>query len=94
MLKEFVGLETWAYLRDDNGKHKKAKGTKKFVVERGLMFKNYKFCQSNNETILKSQQRFKSGDHNVYTEQINKIVLSGSDNKRSQTFDKKYSLSI
>ena len=58
------------------------------------MFKNYKFCQSNNETILKSQQRFKSGDHNVYTEQINKIVLSGSDNKRSQTFDKKYSLSI
>ena len=38
------------------------------------MFKNYKYCQSSNEIILKSQQRFKSGDHNVYTEQINKIV--------------------
>ena len=95
-MKKFVGLgaKTWAYLRDDNGKHKKAKGTKKCVIKTGLMFKNYKYCQSNNEIILKSQQRFKSGDHNVYTEQINKIVLSGSDNNRLQTFDKKYDMSI
>ena len=42
----------------------------------------------NDKTILKSQQRFKSDYHNVYTEQINKIALSSNDDKRLQTFDK------
>ena len=52
------------------------------------MFKNYKDCQSNDEIILKSKQQFKSGFHNVYTEQIHKISLSSNDDKRLQTFDK------
>ena len=51
------------------------------------MFKNYKDCNFNNKTIRKSQQRFKSDHHNVYTEQINKIALSNNDDKRLQTFD-------
>ena len=38
--------------------------------------------------ILKSQQRFESDYHNVYTEQINKISLCSNDDKRLQTFDK------
>ena len=42
----------------------------------------------NDKIISKSKQRFKSDCHNVYTEQINKIVLSSNDDKRSQTFDK------
>ena len=40
----------------------------------------------NNKAILKSQQRFKSEAHNVYTEEINKIALSSSDDKRLQTY--------
>ena len=40
------------------------------------MFENYKDCLFNDKTILKSQQRFKSNYHNVYTEQINKIALN------------------
>ena len=51
------------------------------------MFENYIDCLLNNKIILKSQQRFKS-DHNVYTEQINKIALSSNDDKRLKTFDK------
>ena len=43
---------------------------------------------SDNKTILKSQVRFKSDHHNVYTEEVNKIALNGNDNKRSQNFDK------
>ena len=39
------------------------------------MFKKYKDCQSDNETKLKSQQKFKSDYHNVYTKEINKIAL-------------------
>ena len=53
-----------------------------------LKVNNYKDCLLNNEIILKSQQRFKSEVHNVYTEEINKIALSSNDDKRLQTFDR------
>ena len=54
-MTEFVGLraKTYVYLIDDDCEHKKAKGTKKCVIKRKLMFKNYKDCQSNNKIILK-----------------------------------------
>ena len=42
----------------------------------------------NGEVILKSQQRFKSDHHKVYTEEVNKIALSSDDDKRLQTFDR------
>ena len=73
---------------DDDSEHKKAKGTKKCVIKRGLMVKNYKDCIFNDKTMIKTQQRFKSDHHDVYTEQINKIALSSDDDKRLQTFDK------
>ena len=60
---------------NDDSEYKKAKGTKKCVIKRRLTFENDKDCQSNNEIILKLQQRFKSDYHNVYNEQINKIAL-------------------
>ena len=37
---------------------------------------------------IKSQQRFKSERHDVYTEEINKIPLTSNDDKRLQTFDR------
>ena len=42
----------------------------------------------NNENVYRSQKRFKSDYHKVYTEEINKIALSSNDDKRLQTFDK------
>ena len=68
-------------------KSKKAKGTKKCIIKRRLMFENYKDSLFNNKTILKSQLRFKSDHHNVYTEEVNKIALNSND-KRLQTFDR------
>ena len=35
-----------------------------------------------NKLILKTQQRFKSERHNVFTEESNKIALSSNDDKR------------
>ena len=52
------------------------------------MFENYTDCLFNDKIILKSQQRFKSDHHKVYTEEVNKITLSSDDDKRLQTFDK------
>ena len=90
IMKEFVALrsKTYAYLMDDDSEKKKAKGTKKCVIKRELMFENYKDCLFNGEVILKSQQRFKSDHHKVYTEEVNKIALSSDDDKRLQTFDR------
>ena len=39
------------------------------------MFGNYTDCLCNNKIILKSQQRFKNYNHDVYTEEI-KVALS------------------
>ena len=36
----------------------------------------------NNGLILKSEQRFRSVKHNVFTEVVNKIALSTNDDKR------------
>ena len=48
---------------------------------------NYTDCLFNDKIILKSQKRFKSYLHEVYTEEVNKIALSSNDDKRLQTFD-------
>ena len=90
IMKEFVVLraKAYAYLMEDGSEHKKAKGTKKCLIKRELMFENYKDSLLNNKIILKSQQRFKSDHHRVYTEEVNKIALSSNDDKRIQTFDK------
>ena len=52
---------------DDVGSDKEAKETNTSVIKRRLKFNDYKNCLLNNEIILKSQQRFKSETHNVYT---------------------------
>ena len=80
--------KTYTYLMDDDTEHKKTKGTKEYTIKRRLMFENYKDSLFNDKTILRSQLRFKSDLHNVYTEKVNKIALSSNDNKKLQTFDR------
>ena len=89
--------KTFAYLingynNDDYDKekikNKKAKELKKSLIKRKTKFENYTDCLFNDKIILKSQQRFKSYNHDVYTEEVNKIALSSNDDKRLQTFDR------
>ena len=89
-MTKFVDLrsKTYAYLIYDFEEIKKNKGVKMCVVETELKFNYYKDCLFNNKVILKSQQRFKSEGHSVYTEEVNKIVLSSKDDKRVWTSDK------
>ena len=44
--------KTYPYLIDDDSEYKKAKGTKKCVIKRELMFKNYTYCLLNNKPII------------------------------------------
>ena len=88
IMKEFCALRVkiYSYLMDDGSEVKKSKGTKKCIIIRETMFKNYKNCLFNGEVILKAQQRFKSDHHKLYTEEVNKISLSSDDDKRVTTY--------
>ena len=90
IITEFVTLrrKTYSYLTDNGKEDKKAKGTKNCIIKRMIKFNDYKKCLLNDEVILKSQQRFISKKHNVYTENINKIALSNDDDKRIVSSDK------
>ena len=57
-------------------------------IKRRIKFKDYKDSVIENKTILRSQLRFKSDLHIVYTEEVNKIAISSNDDKRLQTYDK------
>ena len=90
IITEFVTLrpKTYYFLTDDGKEDKKAKGTKKCVIKKMIKFNDYKKCLLNDEVIFKSQQRFISKKHDVYTENVNKIALSSNDDKRIVSSDK------
>ena len=90
IITEFVTLrpKTYSYLTEDGKEDKKAKGTKKCVIKKMIKFNDYKKCLLNDEVIFKSQQKFISKKHDVYTENINKIALSSNDDKRIVSSDK------
>ena len=79
--------KTYSFLADKNKERKKTKGTRKCVTKNELTFKNYEESVLRNKTIIKSQLRFRSDHHNVYTEEVNKIAINPNDDKRRQTFD-------
>ena len=89
IIAEFVALrgKTSPYLDDGGNEHKKYKGTKKCVIKQKLMFQNFKDCLLTNKTVYRLQERSKSYNHDVDTEEVNKIALSNNDDKRIQTFD-------
>ena len=91
IITEFTALrpKTYSYLTDNDQIDKKTKGTKKCVINKVIKFNDYKKCLLNDEVILKSQQRFISKKHDVYTENVNKIALSNDDDdKRVLSNDK------
>ena len=59
IMKEFCArrAKTYSYLMDDDSETKKAKGTKKCVIKREIIFENYTDCLFNDKIILKSQRR-------------------------------------
>ena len=74
--------KTYSYLTDNDKIDKKAKGTKKCVINKMIKFNEYKKCLLNDEVILKSQQIFTSKKHDVYIENVNKIALSNDDDDK------------
>ena len=94
IMAEFFALraKTYSYLDYEGKEEKKAKGTKKSVVQRKIKFDDYKTCLFNNNQVLRSKEVFKSSMiyifDDIYTLRRNKIALSSNDEKRLQTYDK------
>ena len=65
-------------------KRKEAKGTEKCVIKGRVKFKDYCDSLFKNKNILRSQQRFKSDHHTIYTKEVNKTAISSDDDKRLQ----------
>ena len=87
---EFCALraKTYSVLLNDDTEKKRVKDTKKCIIQRKILFEHSKDCLFNDKAVIKSQLRFKSDYHDVYTEEVNKIALSSNDDRRIPTFDK------
>ena len=84
IIKEFVGLRAklYSFKMDEGGESKKCKGVKKQVVESSISHEDYKTCLTTGKEQLRKQNILRSYDHEVYTEEVNKIALSAQDDKR------------
>ena len=86
IMNEFSALraKTYTFNLGNNHEVKKAKGTKKCVIENQLTFKDYINVLFNKVPMIKSQFGFRSRNYEIHTKKINKIALSSNDNKRIQ----------
>ena len=83
-IKEFVGLRAklYSFIIEDGEENKKCKGVKKQVVKESITHEDYKTCLLTGKETLRKQNILRSYDHEVYTEEVNKIALSAADDKR------------
>ena len=83
-IKEFVGLRAklYSYKMDKGEESKKCKGVKKRVVEKSITHEDYKTCLLTGKEQLRKMNIIRSYDHEVYTEEVNKVALSAEDDKR------------
>ena len=83
-IKEFVGLRAklYSYKMFEGEESKKCKGIKKQVVERSITHEDYKTCLLTGKEQLRKMPVIRSYDHEVYTEEVNKVALSAEDDKR------------
>ena len=83
-IKEFVGLRAklYSFIMEDGKENKRCKGVKKQVVESSITHEDYKTCLRTGKEQLRKQNILRSYEHEVFTEEVNKIALSSIDDKR------------
>ena len=81
---EFVGLRAklYSFIMEDGKENKRCKGVKKQVVESSITHEDYKTCLRTGKELLRKQNILRSYDHDIFSEEVNKIALSAADDKR------------
>ena len=82
--EEFVGLRAklYSYKMFEGEESKKCKGVKKSVVKKSIMHEDYKNCLFTGKEQLRKMNVIRSYNHEVYTEEVNKVALCSDDDKR------------
>lgn len=57
-------------------------GSKKCVIKKEITFKNYLDCLQGGKKQHRGMNTFRSRQHKIYTERVNKIAFSADDDKR------------
>jgi len=81
---EFVGLRAklYAIKKLDGEEERKCKGVKRGVVKKSISFEDFKKYLFSGRQQLRTMNIIRSHKHEIYTETINKIALSSSEDKR------------
>ena len=84
IIDEFVGLRSklYSFKMFEGKESKKCKGIKKLVVKNSITHEDYKNCLFTGKEQLCKMNVIRSHKHDIYTEEVNKIALSPSDDKR------------
>ena len=96
VIDEFVGLRAkfYSYKMFDGEESKKCKEVKKSVVKKSIAHEDYKKCLFTGKKQLRKMNVIRSHRHEVYTEEVNKIVLCPSDDKRHILEDGVHTLAL
>ena len=83
-IKEFVGLrpKLYSYKMEEGKENKRCKGIKKNIIKKSITHEDYKTCLETGKDQLRKQNIIRSYEHVLYTEEVNKIALSATDDKR------------
>ena len=84
VIDEFIGLRAklYSYKMFEGEESKKCEGVKKSVVKKSIAHEDYKKCLFTGKEQLRKMNVIRSHRHKVYTEEVNKIALCPSDDKR------------
>ena len=73
---------------------KKCKGVKQSVVKKSIAHEDYKNCLFTGKEQLRKMNVIRSYSHVVYTEEVNKVSLCPSDDKRHILEDQVHTLAM
>ena len=84
IIDEFVGLRTklYSFKMHEGEETKKCKGVKKSVVKKSIAHEDYKTCLFTGKEQTRKMNVIRSYNHEVYTEEVNKVALCSNDDKR------------
>ena len=96
IIEEFVGLRAKLYsFKTMSGKEeKKCKGVKKNVVKKTIKHEDYKRCLFSKQEQRRTMNVIRSINHDIYTQEMNKVALSAQDDKRHILEDGVHTLAL
>ena len=83
-IEEFLGLRSklYSFKMCEGEETKKCKGLKKSVVKKSIAHEDYKTCLFNGKEQICKMNVIRSYNHELYTEEVNKVALCSDDDKR------------